>query len=59
MGKEPIWAGGEDASRLTVVVEKAPCNNGMSDAKYPYKASVKVGETVYKGCAAHPGGKGK
>ena len=57
-GDTAIWAGGEDASRLTVVVEKAACNNGMSDTKYPYKASVKVGETVYKGCAAHPG-KGK
>ncbi len=58
-GDSAIWDGSGDGAHLTVVLEKAACNNGMGPTKYAYKASVKVGETVLKGCAAHPGAKGK
>lgn len=53
-GSSAIWSGSGDGSPMMVVVEKGACNNGMSDAKYAYKASVKLGETVFKGCAARP-----
>jgi uncharacterized membrane protein len=53
-GASAIWSGAGDGTQMMVVVEKGACSNGMSDVKFPYKASVKIGETVLKGCATKP-----
>lgn len=50
---QAIWDATE-GERLTVVLEKKPCNNGMSERVFEYTASVKLGDEVLKGCAARP-----
>lgn len=39
-----------DGTKVRVVLERKPCNDGMSDATYPVDAMVDVGGTAYRGC---------
>lgn len=36
---------------LKLGILREPCRDGMSDAWYPYRAEVRVGERAYAGCA--------
>jgi uncharacterized membrane protein len=40
---------------ITVTIRTAPCNDGMSDMKFNYEASVKVNGTTFRGCAVRKG----
>lgn len=36
---------------MLLLVTPGDCSDGMSDRHYPYVATVRLGETVYRGCA--------
>jgi uncharacterized membrane protein len=38
-------------NHLDVVIKKEPCNDGMSDTKYQYSATIKIGQQTFRGCA--------
>ena len=37
------WVAGDGAARITVILVRKACDNGMSDKIYPYEATVKLG----------------
>ncbi len=39
-----------DGTKVRVVLDRKPCNDGMSDAIYPVDAMIDVGGTSYRGC---------
>lgn len=41
--------------KVSVIVRKTPCSDGMSDRRYNYAVELRVGEQVLKGCAIRYG----
>ncbi|KGQ20463.1 MliC domain containing protein [Lysobacter dokdonensis DS-58] len=39
-----------DGTKVRVVLERKPCNDGMSDATYPVDAILEVADKTYRGC---------
>ncbi len=39
------------SGELSTIVTGKSCSDGMSDRQYPLTAEVRIGDTVYKGCA--------
>lgn len=41
--------------KVSVIVRKTPCSDGMSDRRYNYAVELRVGEQVLRGCAIRYG----
>lgn len=41
--------------KVSVVVRKTPCSDGMSDRRYNYAVEVRIGDQVLRGCAVRFG----
>ena len=51
---EPMIGGGfagYEVSGARFTVSAGPCSDGMSDRVYPFKAEVRIGGEVLRGCA--------
>jgi uncharacterized membrane protein len=47
------------AETITVVVEQEPCSDGMSDLRFNYSTTVRIGKTLLRGCALRQNEAGK
>ncbi len=41
--------------KVSVIVRKTPCSDGMSDRRYNYAVEIRIGEQVLRGCAIRYG----
>lgn len=51
------FSGRMDDAPLDLTVSEGACNDGMSDRRYPFTATLRIGSQVRSGCAwsdAHP-----
>ena len=46
------WTAEKATPPVVATLEAGTCSDGMSDRVYPYKAEVKVGDLVLKGCGS-------
>ncbi|MDB5468766.1 MAG: hypothetical protein JWR84_326 [Caulobacter sp.] len=45
-----IWTAQAGTTTVIATLEAGTCSDGMSDRVYPYKAEVKLGDLLLKGC---------
>jgi uncharacterized membrane protein len=50
-GDGMLYESGYQQSQIAVLLIPEPCSDGMSEARYPYKARIEKDGKVYEGCA--------